>query len=133
MTEHEVLEPAELKNELGSVEIAPEVIEVIAGIAANEIEGIAQMKGNFAAGVVERLGRKNHGKGVRVDITEEGIRIDVYCVIKFGTSIPTVAMKAQQNIRQTLLNMTALQVAEVNVHIVGIQFENAKVEQDVLE
>ncbi len=133
MTENEVLEPAELKNELGSVEIAPEVIEVIAGIAANEIEGIAQMKGNFAAGVVERLGRKNHGKGVRVEITEEGIRIDVYCVIKFGTSIPTVATKAQQNIRQTLLNMTALQVAEVNVHIVGIQFENSKVEQEIIE
>ncbi len=127
MTEN-ILELSELKNELGKVEIAPEVIEVIAGIAANEVEGIAQLKGNFAAGVAERFGKKNHGKGIRAEISEEGIRIDVYCVVKFGVSIPTVALKTQDNIRQTLLNMTALEADEVNVHIVGIQFENQKTE-----
>lgn len=42
----------------GKVEIAPEVIEVIAGIAASEIEGVAQMRGNFASGVAERFGKK---------------------------------------------------------------------------
>ncbi|TXC92420.1 Asp23/Gls24 family envelope stress response protein [Metabacillus litoralis] len=110
-------------NGLGKVEIAPEVIEVIAGIAASEIEGVASMRGNFAAGVVERLGKKNHGKGVKVDLTEEGIIIEVYCVMIFGVSIPTVAQKIQDNIRQALLNMTALEVNEVNIHVVGIQFE----------
>ena len=62
-------------NNLGKVEIAPEVIEVIAGIAASEVEGVAQMRGNFAAGVVERLGKKNHGKGVKVELLEEGIKV----------------------------------------------------------
>ncbi|MGM7721233.1 Asp23/Gls24 family envelope stress response protein [uncultured Metabacillus sp.] len=110
-------------NGLGKVEIAPEVIEVIAGIAASEIEGVASMRGNFAAGVVERLGKKNHGKGVKVELAEEGIIIDVYCVMIFGVSIPTVAQKIQDNIRQALLNMTALEVNEVNIHVVGVQFE----------
>ena len=55
-------------NGHGKVEIAPEVIEVIAGIAASEVEGVAQMRGNFATGVVERLGKKNHGKGVKVEL-----------------------------------------------------------------
>jgi uncharacterized alkaline shock family protein YloU len=59
------------------VEIAPEVIEVIAGIAASEVEGVAQMHGNFAAGVAERLGKKNHGKGVKVDLSESGIKVAV--------------------------------------------------------
>ncbi|QGQ48819.1 Asp23/Gls24 family envelope stress response protein [Metabacillus sediminilitoris] len=111
-------------NGLGKVEIAPEVIEVIAGIAASEIEGVASMRGNFAAGVVERLGKKNHGKGVKVELAEEGIIIDVYCVMIFGVSIPTVAQKIQDNIRQALLNMTALEVNEVNIHVVGVQFES---------
>jgi uncharacterized alkaline shock family protein YloU len=119
-----VLEMNQENNGLGKVEIAPEVIEVIAGIAASEIEGVASMRGNFAAGVVERLGKKNHGKGVKVELVEEGIIIDVYCVMIFGVSIPTVAQKIQDNIRQALLNMTALEVNEVNIHVVGVQFES---------
>ncbi|MFE8695499.1 Asp23/Gls24 family envelope stress response protein [Cytobacillus sp. FJAT-53684] len=111
---------------LGKVEIAPEVIEVIAGIAASEVEGVAQMRGNFASGVVERLGKKNHGKGVKVELSEEGIKVDVYCLMTFGISIPNVAQKIQDNIRQALLNMTALEVQEVNIHVVGITFENQK-------
>ncbi len=113
---------------LGKVEIAPEVIEVIAGIAASEVEGIAQMRGNFATGVVEKLGKKNHGKGVKVDLSEEGIKVDIYCMINFGVSIPKVAQKAQDNIRQALLNMTALEADEVNIHIVGVNFDTAKPE-----
>lgn len=126
-----VLEMHSEYNGLGKVEIAPEVIEVIAGIAASEIEGVASMRGNFAAGVVERLGKKNHGKGVKVDLTEEGIIIEVYCVMIFGVSIPTVAQKIQDNIRQALLNMTALEVNEVNIHVVGIQFESKSQEVEV--
>lgn len=112
----------------GKIEIAPEVIEVIAGIAASEVEGVAEMRGNFATGVVERLGKKNHGKGIRVDLTDEGIKVDVYCLMNFGVAIPTVAQKIQDNIRQTLYNMTALEAEEVNVHIVGVVFENQKQE-----
>lgn len=115
--------PHEEGKNHGKIEIAPDVIEVIAGIAASEVEGVAEMRGNFASGVVEKLGKKNHGKGIRVDLSEEGIKIDVYCLMNFGVSIPTVAQKVQDNIRQTLVNMTALQLEEVNIHIVGVSFE----------
>ncbi|MCM3236962.1 Asp23/Gls24 family envelope stress response protein [Heyndrickxia oleronia] len=125
-----MLEMDQGQDGLGKIEIAPEVIEVIAGIAATEVEGVAQMRGNFASGVAEKLGRKNHGKGVKVDLTEEGILVDVYCTMNFGVSIPTVAGKIQDNIRQALLNMTALEAQEVNIHIVGIQFETQKQEND---
>jgi uncharacterized alkaline shock family protein YloU len=125
-----ILEMNQENNGHGKVEIAPEVIEVIAGIAASEVEGVSQMRGNFATGVVERLGKKNHGKGVKVELSDEGIKVDVYCILKFGISIPTVAQKIQDNIRQALLNMTALEPVEVNIHIVGIQFENQKPEND---
>jgi uncharacterized alkaline shock family protein YloU len=128
MSEQRVLEMNQGENSLGKVEIAPEVIEVIAGIAASEVEGVSQMRGGFAAGVVERLGKKNHGKGVRVELSDEGIKVDVYCLMKFGISIPVVAQKIQDNIRQALLNMTALEAAEVNIHVVGIQFETQKPE-----
>ncbi|WP_203361793.1 Asp23/Gls24 family envelope stress response protein [Bacillus sp. REN10] len=127
---NQVLEMSNGDNGLGRIEIAPEVIEVIAGIAASEVDGVEKMRGSFASGVAERLGKKNHGKGVRVDLTEDGIKVDVYCVIAFGVSIPGVAQKIQDNIRQALLNMTALEVDEVNIHVVGIQFETKNTESD---
>jgi len=131
MTVNNILEMSSGSNNLGKVEIAPEVIEVIAGIAASEVEGVAQMRGNFASGVVERLGKKNHGKGVKVELLEEGIKVDVYCVMKFGVSIPNVAQGIQNNIRQALLDMTALDAVEINIHVVGIQFENVNSEPEI--
>ncbi|CEG27798.1 Asp23/Gls24 family envelope stress response protein [Bacillus sp. B-jedd] len=129
MYENGILEMNEGLSGQGKVEIAPEVIEVIAGIAASEVEGVASMRGNFATGVVEKLGKKNHGKGIKVELTDSGIKVDVFCMMKFGVSIPSVAQKVQDNIRQALLNMTALEAEEVNIHIVGIQFESQKQEQ----
>ena len=131
MSENNLLEMNQGNNSLGKVEIAPEVIEVIAGIAASEVEGVAQMRGNFASGVVERLGKKNHGKGVKVELTENGIIIDVFCAMKFGVSIPNVAQKVQDNIRQELLNMNALDIDELNIHVVWVLFDNPKQEQQI--
>ncbi|WP_217586670.1 Asp23/Gls24 family envelope stress response protein [Lentibacillus saliphilus] len=110
-------------TELGKVEIAPDVIEIIAGIAASEIDGLSSMRGNFATGVVERFGKKSHSKGVKVELTEAGIVIDLYVVLNFGVSIPQVAQSIQNNIRQTLKNMTALEIDEINIHVVGVQMD----------
>ncbi|WP_047979952.1 Asp23/Gls24 family envelope stress response protein [Ornithinibacillus contaminans] len=114
---------------LGKVEIAPEVIEVIAGIAASEVKGLSTMRGNFATGVVEKFGKKSHSKGVKVELTDNGILIDLFVVLNFGVSIPEVAQKIQANIRQTLKNMTALEIAEVNIHVVGVQMEKEVTEE----
>ncbi|UOY93950.1 Asp23/Gls24 family envelope stress response protein [Ectobacillus sp. JY-23] len=130
MTEH-MLDMGQ-ETTLGKVEIAPEVIEVIAGIAAAEVEGVAAMRGNFATGVVEKLGKKNHGKGVKVELTNEGILVDVYVQMFFGVSIPTTAQKIQDNIRQALLTMTGLELKEINVHVVGVTFETQKAEVEAL-
>ena len=115
---------------LGKVEIAPEVIEIMTGIAASEVDGLSSMRGNFASGVVERFGKKTHGKGVKVELTNDGILIDLYVVLQFGVSIPEVAQKLQTNIRQTIKNMTALEIAEINIHVVGIQTENREATDD---
>ncbi|TXL67939.1 Asp23/Gls24 family envelope stress response protein [Cerasibacillus terrae] len=122
MSENPLLDVSE-DTGLGKIEIAPEVIEVITGIAVSEVDGIASMQGNFASGVVERFGKKSHSKGVKVDLSEEKVSIDLYVNLKFGVSIPEVAGKVQSNIRQTVKNMTALEISEINVHIVGIEMK----------
>ena len=117
------------KEEIGKIEVAPEVIEVIAGIAAKEVEGIASTRGNFASGVVERFGKKVHSKGIKASMTNDGlIAVDVYCSVKYGFSVPKVAKEVQSSIRQAILNMTSIETNEVNVHITGIQFEKEEVQ-----
>lgn len=115
---------------LGKVEIAPEVIEVITGIAASEVEGVSSMRGSFASDVVEKFGKKSHSKGVKVELANHEIIIDLYVVVNFGVSIPKVAEKLQTNIRQTLKNMIALDASEINVHVVGIQMEQNNLENN---
>lgn len=122
----EYFQMSTVKDDLGTIQIAPEVITVIAGIAANEVEGVAATRGNFAAGVAEMLGKKMHGKGIKTDISSDGLFIDVFCSIRYGKSVPTVAQEIQQNVRQTIANMTSLDVKEVNVHVTGIQFETTE-------
>src|SRR5699024_8020948 len=110
-------------NRLGKVEISPSVIEVIAGIAASEVEGLAYMRGTFASDVAERFGKTAHGKGVKVELSDSGILIDIFVALHFGESIPQIAQKLQTNIRLSLKNMTGLEVSEINVHIVEIQMD----------
>lgn len=112
---------------LGSVQIVPQVLEVIAGIAATEVDGVKSMHGSFATGVAEKFGKKSHGKGVRVELTDNGAIIDIYVILKFGKSIPEVATKLQTNIKQNVHTMTSIQVEEVNVHVAGIQMENQEI------
>lgn len=113
------------KEALGDIEVAPEVIEVIAGIATTEVEGIFGTRGSFATGVAEKFGKKVHGKGIKTEWTEEGLIVDVYCVVQYGVSVAHVAREVQRQIRESIENMTDLQTKEVNVHITGVQFEQA--------
>lgn len=119
MAEQPILDVSE-NSSLGKVEIAPGVIEVITGIAASEVEGLFEMRGSFATDVVEKFGKKSHNKGVKVELTEVGIVIDLYVVLNFGVSIPQVAQEIQTNIRQNIRNMTELEISEINVHVVGM-------------
>ncbi|RKL68772.1 Asp23/Gls24 family envelope stress response protein [Salipaludibacillus neizhouensis] len=124
MSENKVVHMAEDNNGLGKIEISPEVIEVITGLAALEIEGVGMLRGNFASGVAERFGRKSsHGKGVKVDLKDAGVSLEVYVITNYGVSIPDVCQKMQENIIQTLKNMIAIKVLQVDVHVVGVHFE----------
>ena len=113
--------------ELGRVQLAPEVLEVIIGIATNEVKGVASTQGNFATGVAEKFGKVVHGKGVKTEWSEDGLTIDVYCTIEYGYPVPIIAMEIQKQVRHAVYHMTSLETKEVNVHITGIQFETETV------
>lgn len=109
--------------ELGRVQLAPEVLEVIIGIATTEVKGVANTQGSFASGVAEKFGKVVHGKGVTISWSNDQLTVDVYCVVQYGFSVREVALEIQKQIRHAIFHMTSLDTKEVNVHITGILFD----------
>ena len=111
---------------LGEVQIAEEVITIIAGLAATEVEGVCSMGGNITKELVSRLGMKNLSKGVRVEVTEEG-KIEVFVTINiaYGYAIPAVSGNEQEKVKAAIENMTGLEVSGVNVRIADVDMKSA--------
>lgn len=110
------------EEKTGSVQISDEVVSVISGIAAAEVEGVAGMSAGITSGIGEILGRKNLSKGVKVEIGETETAIDLFIIVKYGYKIQEVCKKVQKNIKEAVENMTGLKVVEVNVHVEGVHF-----------
>ncbi len=104
----------------GSVKIANEVVAIIAGLAATEVEGIAGMSGGITGGITEMLGMKNLSKGVKVEVGEKECAIDIYVIVEYGSQISSVAESIQENVKNTVESMTGLEVVEVNVNVQGV-------------
>lgn len=105
-----------------TITYANEVIAIIAGVAANEVEGVAGMCSG--GGITDVFGRnKNITKGVKVELGTEEAAVDIYLVIEYGTPIQTAAAAVQENVRKSIESMTGLHVVRVDVHVQGVSFE----------
>ena len=110
-------------EEYGKITFADEVVSIIAGLAATEIEGVSSMSGGIAGGIAEKLGRKNLSKGVKVEVGEKEAAIDLFIIVEYGVRIPEISWSIQENVKKAVENMTGLNVLEVNIHIQGVNFE----------
>ena len=107
---------------IGEVKIADEVVTVIAGLAATDVDGVASMEGN----ITNELGVKNLSKGVKVTVLEGVVTVDLTLNIEFGKNILEVSKKVQDKVKSSIENMTGLEVADVNIRIAGVDMENEK-------
>lgn len=125
--EAEVIEVSEENNE--EIKIADDVVSIIAGKAVTEISGVAGMSGGFAGGISEVLsGKKNLSKGIKVDVGEKEVKIDVNIIVEYGVRIPDVAFEIQNRVKKTVETMTGLNVTAVNVHVQGVNIQEEKEE-----
>ena len=118
------------EDDIGAVRVADEVVSVIAGLAATDIEGIAGMSGGLVGGIAEMLGRKNLSKGVKVEVGEREAAVDLYIIVKFGVRIPEVALNVQERVKEAIEQMTGRKVGEVNVHVQGVATEEPEKKED---
>ena len=111
-------------GKLGKVKVADEVVAIIAGLAATEVDGVTSMAGNNE--LVSKLGMKNLSKGVRVEVLERTVDVDVALNIAYGFSIPDVSAKVQERVKNAIENMTGLEVSTVNIRIANVDMGSGR-------
>ena len=111
---------------IGSVQIADDVIAVIAGLAATEVEGVSAMAGNITNELMTKVGVKNLTKGVKVDIIGQNVTVDLSLMLEYGYNIPTTCGKVQERVKSTIENMTGLNVTDVNIRIASVDMNKQK-------
>jgi uncharacterized alkaline shock family protein YloU len=109
----------------GKVNIADDVIGVIGSIAAAEIEGVKSLSGTFSEEIMSVMGKKSFNKGVRVEMENDVILIELSVIVDYGTKIHEIAKQVQENVKVAIESMTGFKVSAVNVFVEGI---NTKVD-----
>lgn len=108
------------ENQLGEVRITDEVVAMIAGIAAMEVEGIASMAGTTTRELMGKLGMRTLSKGVKVDVIDHIVTVGLALNLKYGYSVQKTTLLVQEKVKAAIENMTGLSVADINIRIAGV-------------
>lgn len=109
------------KQNIGTVKIADDVVAMIAGIAATEIDGVTAMVGNITNELMSKMGMKTLTKGVQVEIYGKEVKVDVAVNMQYGYNVISTGNKVQEKVKTAIENMTGLEVRDVNVRIAQIR------------
>ena len=110
-------------EQLGAVQIADDVVAMIARLATCEVEGVSSAAGNVTGEFMNKVGIKNLQKGVKVEIFKNRVVVDIAIAVEYGYNIPTVSQQVQGKIKSAIENMTGLEVTDVNVRISGVNMQ----------
>lgn len=104
----------------GKIMISEDVITAIVAHAVTEVEGLVGLSVKPGADIVDMIGVKNWGKGIKVTIDEDEVGINCNVLIAYGQSVVCVAKSAQETITNAVESMTGVKVSAVNVNVCGI-------------
>lgn len=108
---------------IGKINIADDVVASIAGIAAIEVDGVSRLTGGISKDEASKLGKKKLAKGVNVSIIDGNVEADISVELEYGNNISKVSKEVQAKVKQTIENMTGLNVSVVNVVVSGIKLD----------
>lgn len=108
---------------VGSIQIADDVVAMVASLAATEIDGVSSMVGNITNELMGKVGMKKLTKGVKVDILGSVVRIDLAIVLEYGFNILETSQKVQNKVKTAVENMTGLTVSDVNIRIANVKIK----------
>lgn len=113
----------QIDGDRGEVQIADEVVAIIAGMAATEVKGVASMAGNIKNELVAKMGMKTLSKGVKVEVTDTDVKVDLTLNVAFEANILEVTGIVQEKVKAAIESMTGMKVSEVNIRVAGVVLE----------
>lgn len=126
MTEKNTTYVLESNKGAGSVKIANDVVAMIAGLAATEVDGVNAMVGNITNELMSMVGMKKLTKGVKVEIRDRVVSVDLAVTLDYGYNIPGICTKVQEKVKSAIETMTGLEVDVVNLRIAAINLAESK-------
>ncbi|HAQ39919.1 MAG TPA: Asp23/Gls24 family envelope stress response protein [Clostridiales bacterium] len=125
--------------EFGQVKISDDVVIIIAGIATSGVKGVSTTRTGVAEGISNLFSKNNYSKGIKVEINENTVVLDIFINVEYGYKLSEVAKEVQAAVKKEIETMTDMQVAAVNVHVLNIIQEKEKdkdkeiIESDIIE
>ncbi len=114
------------EDKMGVIRVADEVVAIVVGLAVTEVEGVSSLAGNVTNEIVAKTGIKYLAKGIRVEVIDGIVTVDVNMNIKYGYAIPEVSGNVQDRVRTAVETMTGLEVGTINVRIVSVDMKDTK-------
>ena len=108
-------------DKVGVVQIADDVVAMIAALAATEAEGVSCMAGNITNELIRRIGVKKLARSVRVAVGDRKVKVDLALTVEYGYSIPATCHQVQAKVKAAIENMTGLDCSDVNIRIAGVK------------
>ena len=114
------------EDNMGMVQIADDVVAMIASLATTEVEGVSSMAGNITNELMGKVGMKSLTKGVKVSVLDRNVIVDLAVTMEYGYNIPATCQKVQAKVKNAVENMTGLNCTDVNIRIAGVNMKNDK-------
>ena len=114
--------PAE-KEVIGEINIAPDIIATLAGITTMKIAGITGMAGIPSASLSTIIGKREINKGVKVDIKDKTVSLEISVVIDIDTVLIEVARNVQREVKKVIETKTGMTVNKVDVNIREVSYK----------
>jgi len=114
------------EDNMGMVQIADDVVAMIASLATTEVEGVSAMAGNITNELMGKVGMKSLTKGVKVSVLDRNVIVDLAVTMEYGYNIPATCQKVQAKVKNAVENMTGLNCTDVNIRIAGVNMKNDK-------
>ena len=112
---------------IGTVQIADDVVAMIAALAAAEVDGVSAMAGNVTNELMSKVGVKSsQTKGVKVEVKDKNVNVDLAVIMEYGYNIPATCQAVQQKVKNAIENMTGLNCLDVNIRIAGVNMTKDK-------
>ncbi len=118
------MQTAEVKNDLGTIRIADQVVATIARDITLRVHGVYAMDDRYSHGISAVISDED-AEGVRVSMKENNLIIDLYIAVNHGGRVPAMALQLQEAVKEGVADSTGLRVNAVNVNVEQIVFEKA--------